>query len=239
MDINEFKKIKWKIANELIKKEYKIPSEELKNFLKKIRNFDLYITYEEEKEILIDLKDEEEKYHMEYKVANQMNSFVLEYPPILVGDKFYFFKPVMNLNYAQNKDEVIYSFYHELFHIISTSEWRYNIEKKYMQRNSGIIEECYGYENEEVKKISNGKENEKTYINEFINDFVSSYFFEKLEHKKGNVHRIAYDKRMLKKLKKYIGIEFDKDITGFIKSYILNELDFEKVELYLGEERER
>jgi len=44
---------------------------------------------------------------------------------------------------------------------------------------------------------------------------------------------------MLKKLKKYIGIEFDKDITGFIKSYILNELDFEKVELYLGEERER
>lgn len=95
MDINEIEKIKWRILNELIKPEYAFSFETFKVFLRKIQNVDVNISKETDSDILILLRDVSEKYQIEYKIPNQKNSFILDYPPILMENDFYFLNQLL------------------------------------------------------------------------------------------------------------------------------------------------
>lgn len=239
MNINEIEKAKWRILNELIKDEYSFSFETFKIFLRKIQNVEVILSSVADSEILILLNDVNEKYKIEYKMPNQKNSFILDYPPILIENNFYFLKPVINLNGSRSDSEVIYTFYHELCHLLSTSDWIYDSDNKCMMRRSGIMEEVYEYGNGEVKRKDDKENRELVYLNEFLNEYVAYYFWQKIEQKSENMNCLANNNRMKKLLEEFIKVKFDNNVIDFIKAYIFNELFYEELGNYFGKSKDK
>lgn len=170
-------------------------------------------------------------------MPNQKNSFILDYPPILMENDFYFFKPIINLNGSQSDSEIVYAFYHELCHLLSTSDWKFDLENKCMKRRSGIIEEAYEYVDDEVKRKNENRD--LVYLNEFLNDYVAYYFWQKIEQKSENMNCLANNNRMKKILEEFIKVKFGNNVIDFIKAYVFNELFYEELGNYFGKSKDK
>lgn len=238
MNIDILEKAKLKLINELLKDKYGFSQNSHTIFKKRCHSFDINIFNKNNTSSIVLLNDLSEKYQIEYTVPNYNNSSVLEYPPILIENSFIFFKPVICLSSGLNDEDSIYSFYHELFHILGTSEWKYNKISKCMNRKSGILDDSFSYIEKKIEKIEKNS-NEKTYLNEFFNDYVTSYFFEKIYGKQGLNYRIAYNKHMRKNLNHYVVSNFDNNITNFIEAYLNNKLIFDELEKYFPPDMDR
>jgi len=164
-----------KIIKELTKEEYGISIDNIERMIELVRKCDFQIISKNDKEIHNLFKIDGEDYIIEYVEENLGNSHLLLYPPISLDGKFHFVNPIINIQGHEN----LSAKYHELSHLLSIGNWKYDDEKRIMKRTEGTLIHRYRYNNDEIIDLNLRRKREEILIDEKINDIIAYYLLEK------------------------------------------------------------
>ncbi len=220
-----------KIIKELTKEEYGISIDNIERMIELVRKCDFQIISKNDKEIHNLFKIDGEDYIIEYVEENLGNSHLLLYPPISLDGKFHFVNPIINIQGHEN----LSAKYHELSHLLSIGNWKYDDEKRIMKRTEGTLIHRYRYNNDEIIDLNLRRKREEILIDEKINDIIAYYLLEKLENEKDI--EIRENKYINKQIRDFINKKYKNNIKKFIGDYFSCKLTELSREIEFGENR--